>query len=540
MQKILGLAGVAIVCVVAGLWLRSGFAPEWAAADTTQSPPSLRPWAVEADCYSQLARVQRILEGKGLLQNHFAVENWPEGMAPSTTAPFDYVLLLLYFPLRLFVQHPLDWAGALVSPVLWLALAAFWTVLRSRDFNVVGRSVLLAGSAALPAIIWATAFGRPRHQSLIFVLMALALTAEYERWQIDLKPRRGWNILAGVAWGVALWTSLYEPAVVLSCIITFNFLGRRRESVAFLVSLGVVLALMCALEGGHIYANLHNIVTLRPDLRESSLRWLGTIAEVRPIAWSALAHPLAALPVILQVGILIYASLGLWRLADGNKTDALLILLGFLLTLLTLTQFRWSYYAALADLLLMARYIQSDPARWNRLLLAGLAATGIFTADFVQLHGRAALPPNQPSLQLAQIAHAIDAPGGIMAPWWLSPGLLYFSGQPIVAGSSHCGISGIVASAQFFATTSWPQAERLLRSRQVRWIVAWDDATYVYPLLDSSLGILGMPQLSDDDRAMADRTVAQSLIEDRDLPPSIRLRGVTQQCKLYEFIPNGA
>ena len=62
-------------------------------------PPAIRPWAVEADCYSQLARVQRILHGQGLIQNHFKVENWPEGLTPSTTAPFDYVILLLYAPL---------------------------------------------------------------------------------------------------------------------------------------------------------------------------------------------------------------------------------------------------------------------------------------------------------------------------------------------------------------------------------------------------------------------------------------------------------
>ena len=103
-------------CLAVGIGLRAWYAPEWMAPDTTQNPPGIRPWAVEADCYSQLARVQRILNGQGLLQNHFTVENWPEGLTPSTTAPFDYAILVLYFPLWLFTKHPLDWAGGAGVP----------------------------------------------------------------------------------------------------------------------------------------------------------------------------------------------------------------------------------------------------------------------------------------------------------------------------------------------------------------------------------------------------------------------------------------
>jgi len=96
-----------------------------------------------------------------------------------------------------------------------------------------------------------------------------------------------------------------------------------------------------------------------------------------------------------------------------------------------------------------------------------------------------------------------------------SPGLLYFSGQPIVSGSSHCGISGIVASAKFFTATSWADAERTLRERQVRWVVVWDDPLYEFPLLNSSRGILGLPDVSDDAKDDADSTVAQMLISDQ-------------------------
>ena len=124
-----------------------------------------------------------------------------------------------------------------------------------------------------------------------------------------------------------------------------------------------------------------------------------------------------------------------------------------------------------------------------------------------------------------------------MAPWWLSPGLLYFSGQPIVSGTSHCGISGIVASSKFFTSTSWPEAERILQERQVRWIVVWDDPAYEYPLLNISLGVLGMPTVSDDSQGDANATVAQVLISDQNLPSSFQLRSITPQMKLYEYLP---
>ncbi|MCE0523131.1 MAG: hypothetical protein LV480_09495 [Methylacidiphilales bacterium] len=531
-------------CLVVGCWLRVIDSPEWMLPDTTQHPPAMRPWAVEADCYSQLARVQRILHGRGLIQNHFTVENWPEGLAPSTTAPFDYVILLLYAPLCLFTRHPLDWAGALVSPALWVGLVLFWMLFRSREFKLTGRSLLLLGSAALPAFTWAMACGRPRHQSLILVLMAMGFTAEYERWQIELTPKRAWNIFAGIVWGLACWTSLFEPAVVVGVLILFNLIARRRENIAFLASFGIVVLAMVLVEGGHIFTNLSNIYNLTPEYRQYALNWLGTIAEVRPVDFDAMVHRMTLVFLTLP-----FVAWGLWPRKNGNKTDALLILLTLLLVVLTALQVRWIYYASLGELFLIVRFFQVAPVRWTRLVVLVIFLAGLADAAYEQVEASAHAPVNQPSLQLAEISRAIDGPGGIMAPWWLSPGLLYFSGQPIVSGSSHCGISGIVASAKFFAADSWADAEQILKERKVRWIVIWDDESYEivgrdnedyeYPLLNASRGILGLPYIGDENKRDADSTVAQVLISDENLPTSFRLRGVTPQLKLYEYVPEG-
>jgi hypothetical protein len=602
-----------IGCAATGIALRAWYAPEWMSPDTTQNPPALRPWAVEADCYSQLARVQRILDGQGLLQNHFSVENWPEGLTPSTTAPFDYAILVLYFPLWLITKHPLDWAGALVSPALWLALVGFWMLIRSREFNLLGRALLIAGTSALPALIWATAVGRPRHQSLILVLIAMGLTAEYERWQLELAPKRAWNIFAGLAWGLACWTSLFEPAVVVTSLIVFNLIARRRENPAFLAAFGLVLLAMTLLEGGHIFGNIYQVYDLSPEYRGYSVNWLRNIAEVFPLGFQGTVSVLT--PVALITPVLAWC---LWPRGPENKTDAFLILLTVLLTFLASVQGRWSYYASLAGLFLVVRFCQALraprgktltaagiggrlllvllalpflywclllgalpgsidlllivltlaliglallPNEWTaylsfghspqaegsgqitpnhgmRLLVVLILAVGAVQGDYLQLSRHSGAPPNQPSLELAQISRAIDQPGGIMAPWWLSPGLLYFSGHPIVSGSSHCGISGIVDSAKFFATSSWADAERILDRRQVRWVVVWDAPEYQFPMLNKCLDILGQPEVTDAQPGDAENTVAQLLIEDQYLPTSLRLRAVVNNFKLYEYTPN--
>lgn len=515
---------VGLIFVAVGCWLRAVDVPEWYQPDPAHPNVAVRPWTIEADCYSQLARVQRILLGEGLIQNHFAVENWPEGLTPSTTAPFDYAILLLYAPLKLFTPYPLDWAGALVSPALWLGLVLFWAFFPSREFNRLGRFLFIAGSATLPALIFATACGRPRHQSLILLFMAIGLTAEYERWNIGITPKRAWNIFAGIIWGLACWTSLFEPAFVVVVLVIFNLVARRRESPAFLISFGVVMLVALILEGPHLYVP-------PPEVREDLQRWLATIVEVHGVNFAIFAQQMSFMLFALP-----FLAWALLRRSTDRRGDMLLIVLTVLLCVLTLVQRRWIYYASLGELFLLVRYCQFEPLHWSRLGVLALWFISLVDANHTQLAQRG--PPNQPSAQLAQIARTIDGTGGIMGPWWLSPGLLYFSGQPIVSGSSHCGITGIVASAKFFASTSWLEAETILRERKVRWVVVMDDPRYEYPLANTSRGILGLPFYTDADKGDVDSTVAQILVTDHMVPTWLRLRAVTPQLKLYEYLPN--
>ena len=64
--------------------------------------------------------------------------------------------------------------------------------------------------AVSPILAHGTALGRPDHQSLLLLLLLIALAAE---WTLRERVSRGWEIVSGISWGLACWVSLYEPAV---------------------------------------------------------------------------------------------------------------------------------------------------------------------------------------------------------------------------------------------------------------------------------------------------------------------------------------
>ena len=61
-----------------------------------------------------------------------------------------------------------------------------------------------------------------------------------------------------------------------------------------------------------------------------------------------------------------------------------------------------------------------------------------------------------------------------LAPWWLSPSIAYWSGQPGVAGSSHESLNGIEDSARFFLSEDLQQAREILQKRRAAWVFAYD------------------------------------------------------------------
>ena len=80
------------------------------------------------------------------------------------------------------------------------------------------------------------------------------------------------------------------------------------------------------------------------------------------------------------------------------------------------------------------------------------------------------------SVQLRELALSLRSPDvhPFLAPWWLSPSIAYWSGQPGVAGSSHESLNGIADSARFFLCDDLQRAREILQNHRVAWVCAYD------------------------------------------------------------------
>ncbi|HZR79444.1 MAG TPA: hypothetical protein VFA58_09545, partial [Chthoniobacterales bacterium] len=94
------------------------------------------------------------------------------------------------------------------------------------------------------------------------------------------------------------------------------------------------------------------------------------------------------------------------------------------------------------------------------------------------------------SAQLRDLARSIrsDQRAPFLAPWWLSPAIAYWSGQPGVAGSSHESLQGIADSARFFLSEQPGAAREILLKHETTWVFAYDSDR----LIQNSAGLLGV------------------------------------------------
>src|SRR5215468_2668909 len=181
----------------------------------------------DADCYARMTRAEMIRAKPGLIIRHHAFENFPQGTIPHTTAPLDYLIVALSFLLDRFTTHGLDLAGAFVSPFLGL-LGGWFLWWWSRRMKFRYRWVMLILYATSPILVHGTELGRPDHQSLAILLVAIAICAEWSlqdlqpvNTPIDAKSEtyvrsrvRAWSLFSAAIWALAIWVSAYEPLLL--------------------------------------------------------------------------------------------------------------------------------------------------------------------------------------------------------------------------------------------------------------------------------------------------------------------------------------
>jgi hypothetical protein len=148
---------------------------------------------------------------------------------------------------------------------------------------------------------------------------------------------------------------------------------------------------------------------------------------------------------------------------------------------LTIWQARWGYFFVLIFALALPALlepIKSRAAAWIAFVLSIYPILHDWDERLwpneAQLARRA--EQRNESVQIRDLALSLQSSQvrPFVAPWWLSPSIAYWSGQPGVAGSSHESLNGTEDSARFFLCEDLQKAREILKQREVAWVFAYD------------------------------------------------------------------
>lgn len=474
----------------------------------------------DADCYARMTRARMCFEHPGLILRHHSFENFPAGTTPHTTAPLDYLIVGLSVALQPVTARPLDLAGAIISPLLALFMGWFlwWWSWRAR---LRYRGALLLLFALSPILVHETELGRPDHQSLWLGLIAVAVCAEWSlaaRNAEEVGPPRSlppWSLVSGGAWGLALWVSLYEPLILLAIMAIAQLLFARKT---FLARDRL---------GGWALCGTTVLVALAIEQRlpawpvQSAIfsRWAATIGELQSVSVND--------PIWLRwVGLLLIpAPALLWLALKARRLPPFAGALLLVAFALTMWQARWGYFFALLFALALPALVDLVRYRVAAWLLIVISLYPILQDWDERLwpnEFQNARTMEHRSEVVAWRAAATQIDGPFLAPWWWSPAVAYWSGQPGVAGSSHEALEGIERSARFFLASDAEAARAIFEQKKVAWVLV-DDADRT--VANSAL-ILGSPESPNPLGRVLDRTPSQA-------PAFLQLAAQNSVCKLF-------
>jgi len=499
---------------------------------------------VDADCYARMTRVQMCDAQPGLIVRHHVFENFPQGTIPHTTAPFDYLIFGLSLLLKPFTAHALDLAGAFVSPVLALLGGWFlWWWSHRMQFRY--RWAMLSLYAISPILVQGTELGRPDHQSLSMLLVTVAICAEWSRWEATGAVTTWWAVVSGTAWGLAIWNSAYEALILFVLVIVLllachavaqqrRVLGDKEAPnsgaataksghlglVCFFLIIAIALLVerripsLSILHSSAIFKNwsrtIGELVHVSPT-NPVWLHWCGYLLLVAPfLIWMSIragmdgAHPFDSAPASAKLRL---GRQG--RLGRALPVYALLIATYFL----TIWQARWGYFFVLIFALALPALlapIKSPAAVWIAFTLSIFPILRDWDERLwpneTQLAAR--VERRNESAQLHELALTLQSSEvhPFLAPWWLSPSIAYWSGQPGVAGSSHESLNGIADSARFFLSEDLQKAHEILQNHRVAWVGAYDSDR----VAQNSAAVLNQPLPLHPLCRVLDRTPGQA------------------------------
>ena len=475
----------------------------------------------DADCYARMTRVRMCEKKPGLIVRHHDFENFPQGTTSHTTAPFDYLILALAVGLRPFTAHALDLAGALISPLLAL-LGGWFLWWWSRRMNLRYRWIMLILYAISPVLVHGTKLGRPDHQSLVMVLVTVAICSE---WTLRFERSTAWSVVSGLAWSLALWVSLYEPVILFALVACCAALQPQEFFLAPHRRLGWILFMVILAVAFLIEQRLPE---LRPFYSGQTFRnWSHTIGELVSIS------PLH--PIWFQwVGwLLIPTPILIWLAIRRKSPPPIFISILLVATfLLTVWEGRWAYFFVSVFALTLPSLLEVLSSRvlvWSIFIVSLFPILRdwdgrLWPSDVEYLRR---IEQRNESIQLHELALNLQSAEThpFLAQWWLSPAIAYWSGQPGVAGSSHESIDGIAESARFFVSQDWATARRILENHRVTWLIVYDSDRAA----QNSAVILGLPTPEHPICFVLDRTPSR-------VPRFLAFAAQTGTDKLYRFI----
>ena len=448
---------------------------------------------VDADCYARMTRVQLVSAKPGLIVRHHAFENFPNGTTPHTTAPLDYLIFAFSLLLRPFSSHALDLAGAFISPAL--ALIGGWFLWWwSRQMRFRYGWVMLTLYAISPILVQGTQLGRPDHQSLSILLVAIGICAE---WMLRTKAETAasadygrWSVASGVSWGLAIWNSAYEPLFIFLLVIGVSALESPKQLLAKRRRIGWSCFVLTIALATLIERRLPSSTILLPDpIFTNWARTIGELAHVSPanpiwLRWCGYFLLIAPFLLWMTLKMRSPGASGCGRSATALQAGgrALPVFVVLIATYcLTIWEVRWAYFFVLIFALALAPLLQpikSRAAVWIAFLLSIVPILRDWDERLWPNETQLAIrfERRHESAQLRDLAINLRSAGvrAFLAPWWLSPSIAYWSGQPGVAGSSHESLRGIEDSARFFLSDDLQKAREILTRHDIGSVVAYD------------------------------------------------------------------
>jgi hypothetical protein len=485
----------------------------------------------DADCYARMTRVQMCSEHPGLIVRHQSFENFPIGTTPHTTAPLDYLILALSVFVKLFSAHAIDLAGAFVSPLLALLGGWFlwWWSVKFRY-----RWVMLILYAISPILVHGTELGRPDHQSLLLLLVTIAICAEWSSAETadtavstDIDK---WSVVGGLAWGLAIWTSAYESLVLFLLVMVVTALenakaiwtrSRRAGWLCFVLVIAIALLIERRIPSFSVFYS--------DPLFQNWARTIGELVHISPanpiwLRWCGY--------LLLVAPFLIWISVTRTRRKNKLTTPTFVPVLLIGTYVLTIWQARWGYFFVLIFALALPRLlepIKSRAAVWIAFLLSIFPILRDWDERLWPNEAQLARRVEQrsESVQVRDLGLSLRSSEvrPFLAPWWLSPSIAYWSGQPGIAGSSHESLDSIADSARFFLSDDWQKAGQILRNHRTAWIIAYNFER----VAQNSAAVLNQTVPANPLCRVLDRTPALA-------PPFLIFSAENETCKLYRTI----